>query len=172
LIDRQFLHHLHIVEENFALVILPGDSMQTETQWYHYLAYFFGGLFLANTVPHLVSGMSGDPFQSPFADPPGKGLSSSTVNVLWGMFNLTVAYFMLVRVGRFELRRTSHAVVLGLAILLMGLLLAHSFGKLHGGAIAMEGAVDRGDQECVKNSSRLRVANTDQGVGTTFHFLF
>ncbi len=56
--------------------------------WLHDLAYFFGGVFLANAVPHYVSGMMGRPFQSPFAKPPGKGLSSSTVNVLWGFANL------------------------------------------------------------------------------------
>jgi hypothetical protein len=28
-------------------------------RWYHYLAYFFGGAFLANTVPHFVNGISG-----------------------------------------------------------------------------------------------------------------
>jgi hypothetical protein len=109
--------------------------MQTETRWYHYLSYFFGGLFLANTIPHLVSGMSGSPFQSPFATPPGEGLSSSTVNVLWGIFNLAVAYLLVARVGRFELRRTSHAAVLGLAVLLTALLLAKTFGKFHGGNI-------------------------------------
>ncbi len=53
-------------------------------RWYHYVAYFFGGAFLANAVPHFVNGVSGNPFQSPFASPPGEGLSSSTVNVLWG----------------------------------------------------------------------------------------
>ena len=46
-------------------------------RWYHYLAYFFGGAFLANTLPHLVNGVSGNAFQSPFASPPGVGLSSS-----------------------------------------------------------------------------------------------
>jgi hypothetical protein len=107
--------------------------MQTDTRWYHYIAYFFGGAFLANTVPHLVNGMSGSPFQSPFATPPGQGLSSSTVNVLWGMFNLVVAYVLLVRVGRFELRQTRHVVVLGIAVLLMALLLANHFGRFHGG---------------------------------------
>ena len=61
-------------------------------RWYHYVAYFFGGAFLANAVPHLVNGISGNPFQSPFASPPGEGLSSSTVNVLWGFFNLAVGY--------------------------------------------------------------------------------
>ena len=107
--------------------------MQTETRWYHYIAYFFGGVFLANTIPHLVNGMSGVPFQSPFATPPGQGLSSSTVNVLWGMFNLAVAYLLVVRVGRFDLRRTRHVAVLGLAALLAALLLADRFGRFHGG---------------------------------------
>jgi hypothetical protein len=109
--------------------------MQTETRWYHYVAYFFGGVVLANTVPHLVNGMSGLPFQSPFASPPGKGLSSSTINVLWGMFNLAVAYILVARVGRFELRQTRHVVVLGLAVLLTALMLARHFGEFHGGNI-------------------------------------
>jgi hypothetical protein len=112
---------------------MTGDLMQTDTRWYHFIAYFFGGAFLANTIPHLVNGISGSPFQSPFATPPGQGLSSSTVNVLWGMFNLVVAYIMVARVGHFELRRTRHVVVLGLAALLTALMLAHSFGRLHGG---------------------------------------
>ncbi len=98
--------------------------MQAETRWYHDVAYFFGGVFLANAIPHLVNGMSGNPFQSPFATPPGRGLSSATVNVLWGMFNL---------LGRFELRRTRHAAVLGLGAFLIALQLAWHFGTLHGG---------------------------------------
>jgi hypothetical protein len=104
-----------------------------KTRWYHSVAYFFGGVFLANTIPHLVNGMSGNPFQSPFASPPGKGLSSATVNVLWGMFNLAVAYVLLARVGRFDLRRTTHVLVVGIAMLLVALRLARHFGALHGG---------------------------------------
>ena len=108
--------------------------MQTETRWYHLIAYFFGGAFLANTIPHLVNGISGSPFQSPFASPPGEGLSSAMVNVLWGTFNLVVAYVLVVRVGRFELRQTRHAVALGLGVLLMALMLARAFARFHGGA--------------------------------------
>lgn len=107
--------------------------MEASTRWYHDVAYFFGGAFLANTIPHLVNGISGFPFQSPFATPPGQGLSSSTVNVLWGMFNLAVAYGLVVRVGRFDLRRTRHVAALGLGALLMALMLARHFGELHGG---------------------------------------
>ncbi len=107
--------------------------METATRWYHYIAYFFGGAFLANTIPHLVSGVLGNPFQSPFASPPGEGLSSAMVNVLWGFFNLVVGYVLVARVGRFNLWQTRHVAVLGLGILVMALQLAHHFGKFHGG---------------------------------------
>jgi hypothetical protein len=101
--------------------------------WYHYVSYFFGGAFLANTLPHLISGISGSPFQSPFAKPPGEGLSSSTVNVLWGFFNLAVAYLLLCRVGTFSLLNTAQVLTAGAGILLMSLMLAKSFGRFHGG---------------------------------------
>jgi hypothetical protein len=61
-------------------------------RWYHYVSFFFGGAFLANALPHLGNGISGHAFQGPFANPPGVGLSSSTVNVLWGLFNLAAGY--------------------------------------------------------------------------------
>lgn len=64
-------------------------------KWYQYIAAFFAGLFLANVVPHYTHGVSGDPFPTPFANPPGKGLSSPTVNVLWACFNLLVGYVLL-----------------------------------------------------------------------------
>jgi hypothetical protein len=62
--------------------------------WYHYLACFFAGVFLANFVPHFVHGISGDRFPTPFAHPPGKGLSSPTVNVVWTPLNLGVGYVL------------------------------------------------------------------------------
>jgi hypothetical protein len=102
-------------------------------RWHHYIAYFFGGAFLANSVPHFVNGVSGSAFQSPFASPPGEGLSSSTINVLWGLFNLVVAYLLICRVGSFNLRITTHALTLGGGVLLMSLVLARAFGRFHGG---------------------------------------
>ena len=56
--------------------------------WYNYVACFFAGAFLANVVPHFFHGISGDRFPTPFARPPGRGLSSSTVNVVWAWINL------------------------------------------------------------------------------------
>jgi len=60
-------------------------------------------------------------------------LSSSTVNVLWGLFNVAAGYLLVCRVGSFTLRKTQHVLVLGAGILIMSLMLAHTFGKLHGG---------------------------------------
>jgi hypothetical protein len=62
--------------------------------WYNYIACFFSGVFLANLVPHFVQGISGNRFPTPFANPPGKGLSSARVNVAWGLLNLLVGYFL------------------------------------------------------------------------------
>lgn len=99
-------------------------------RWYHYVAYFFGGAFFANTVPHFTSGISGRPFPSPFASPPGQGLSSPTVNVLWGTFNLAIGYLLVCRVGRFNLRSTRDIAVFGLGWLLLALMLARAFGEV------------------------------------------
>ena len=101
--------------------------------WLHLLSYFFCGAFLANAVPHLVSGMMGRPFQSPFAKPPGQGLSSSTVNVLWGFFNLVAGYLLVRHIGDFQLRNGPDAAALGLGMVLLALLTARRFGRFNGG---------------------------------------
>ncbi len=102
-------------------------------RWYHDIAYFFGGAFLANAVPHCVNGVSGHPFQSPFAHPPGEGLSSALVNVLWGFANLVIGYLLLAKVGTFDLRHGRHVVVAGTGALLMSVMLARAFGRFYGG---------------------------------------
>jgi hypothetical protein len=101
--------------------------------WIHLVSYFFGGIFLANAVPHCVSGMMGRPFQSPFAKPPGEGLSSSTVNVLWGFFNVVIGYVLVLRVGHFDLRSITDVLALAVGVLLISLFSARHFGKFHGG---------------------------------------
>jgi hypothetical protein len=102
-------------------------------KWYHHLAYFFGGAFLANAVPHFVMGITGHPFQTPFATPPGEGLSSALINVLWGFFNAVIGYVLIARVGNFELRKTLHILVVGLGALLMAIMLAQHFGRFYAG---------------------------------------
>lgn len=93
------------------------------------LAYFFGGAFLVNAVPHFVSGVTGRRFPSPFSSSPGKGLSSPTVNVLWGAFNFAIAYLLILRVGSFDIRNTRDVLLVGAGGLLMGIQLSSWFGR-------------------------------------------
>jgi hypothetical protein len=101
--------------------------------WLWLMSYFFGGVFATNALPHFVAGTMGRTFQSPFAKPPGKGLSSATVNVLWGFFNAVVGYLLVAQVGSFHLRATSHIVAFGLGALLISIGMARHFGQFHGG---------------------------------------
>jgi hypothetical protein len=101
--------------------------------WPQEIAYFFGGGFLANALPHTISGLMGRAFQSPFAKPRGEGYSSSTVNVLWGFLNLVAAYVLIIQVGDFDLHNLAHVGALGLGMLLIALYAARHFGKFNGG---------------------------------------
>ena len=94
-------------------------------QWYQYIAVFFSGAVFANAVPHFVHGISGNKFPSPFAKPPGKGLSSPLVNVLWALFNIVVAYllFIVAPIDR------DHPV--SLIVFLAGIALMGIQGSLH-----------------------------------------
>jgi small-conductance mechanosensitive channel len=98
--------------------------------WYHYIACFFAGMFLANVVPHFVYGVSGDPFPTPFANPPGKGLSSPTVNVIWALFNLVIGY-VLFRVGKIWSGETSALITFFAGIVAISIMLSVNFAKKH-----------------------------------------
>jgi hypothetical protein len=83
--------------------------------WYNYLICFFAGAVLANVVPHFTHGISGDRFPTPFAQPPGKGLSSPTVNVFWALVNLIVGSVL------FRTGRVSSGGNLALAVFFIGI---------------------------------------------------
>ena len=95
-------------------------------KWYHYIAAFFAGAFLANVVPHFIHGVSGDPFPTPFANPPGKGLSSPLVNVLWACLNMVVGYILL-RVSNTSAKNKLSMLVLFLGILAISIQLSIVF---------------------------------------------
>jgi hypothetical protein len=101
--------------------------------WLFLVSYFFGGVFAANAIPHFVAGTLGRAFQTPFAKPPGRGLSSSTINVLWGLFNAMIAYLLVVRVGDFHLRSSTHISAFALGVCLISMSHARHFGQFHGG---------------------------------------
>ncbi|MDN5290995.1 MAG: hypothetical protein PWQ06_1234 [Anaerophaga sp.] len=95
-------------------------------KWYHYVAAFFAGMFLANAVPHFVNGISGNPFPTPFADPPGQGLSAPIVNIIWGLFNITVGY-LLFRYGKISHRNKLPLVIFFLGIITISIMLSIAF---------------------------------------------
>jgi hypothetical protein len=95
-------------------------------KWYHYIACFFAGMFLANTVPHFIHGVSGDPFPTPWSNPPGKGLSPAPINVYWGLFNLIVGYILL-RVGKVSNQRVASIIVLFIGVIVMSVMLGFTF---------------------------------------------
>ena len=98
--------------------------------WYAYLACFFGGIFLANGVPHFVNGISGRKFQSPFASPPAVGESSPMVNVLWGLVNFISGYALAFVVGDLTFGLTVTAMMTGLGVAVAGVVLAAYFGRV------------------------------------------
>ena len=98
--------------------------------WYNYIASFFAGMFLANVVPHFVHGVSGDPFPTPFAKPPGKGLSSPTINVLWALLNLAIGYLLL-RAGRVSPANLASLFIFFAGIAAISLVSARGFQQKH-----------------------------------------
>jgi hypothetical protein len=98
--------------------------------WYDYPVQFLAGLLLANGLPHFVQGISGAPFQSPFATPPGVGESSPLVNVLWGFANFAVG-FALLR----SFQPGGEGAVVGWLVVGAGVLLAGVFLARHLGAV-------------------------------------
>src|SRR6201986_1378455 len=97
-------------------------------EWYQYLAAFFSGAFLANAIPHFVQGVSGNKFPSPFSKPPGKGLSSALVNVLWGGLNIVIGYVLL-KAGKFTSENCVDLIVIFVGAMLMSVQLGINFSK-------------------------------------------
>jgi len=95
-------------------------------KWYHYIACFFAGFFLANVVPHFIHGISGDQFPTPFSNPMGKGPSSAPVNMYWALFNLAVGY-LLFRSGKVSNQRIWSVVVFFIGIVVTGVMLSYGF---------------------------------------------
>jgi hypothetical protein len=98
--------------------------------WNNYLAAFFAGAFLANVVPHFVHGISGNRFPTPFAKPPGKGLSSPTVNTLWSLLNLFLGY-VLFRAGNISTENIPALIVFFAGIAAISILSSIRFALKH-----------------------------------------
>lgn len=100
-------------------------------KWYHYLFAIGAGFFFGNAVPHFVAGSMGQMFPSPFATPPGVGLSSPLVNVLWGLANIAIGT-VLIRVGRVEFGNRLSVIAVFLGLGLVSIVTSIVFGSASG----------------------------------------
>jgi len=64
-----------------------------------YLTQFLAGALLCNALPHLVAGLQGRTFPTPFAQPRGVAESSAVVNFLWGFGNLMLGGWIVLHRG-------------------------------------------------------------------------
>ena len=94
-----------------------------------WVAWFFAGAFLCNSLPHLAAGLQGRPFPSPFARPRGVGLSSPLANVLWGMFNVVVG-LVLLSLQPVSIGLNAPFIIVIAGALAIGVYLALHFGKV------------------------------------------
>lgn len=95
-------------------------------KWYNYVAAFFAGIFLCNAIPHFMSGVSGDWLPTPFSDPPGQGLSSPLINLIWALINIGIG-FLLFYAGKVTSKNKSILIVFIFGALIMSFLLSLTF---------------------------------------------
>lgn len=87
----------------------------------------FAGMLAANAVPHGVAGVFGREFPSPFASPPGRGMSPPWVNVVWSLANVGAARGLLRSMSP---RRPREGMAVAVGAGAMALVLAVSFRRV------------------------------------------
>lgn len=104
------------------------DSGGTALKWWGWIAAVFAGFFLANTIPHMVMGITGQEFPTAFSGGP-PNLSSATTNVIWASINLIVG-LVLLRSIRHALGSLAVQVTILAAGIAFALMLAWAFSTM------------------------------------------
>lgn len=95
----------------------------------HIVMDLFIGALLCNSVPHLVCGLTGERFPTPFAKPRGVGLSSPLINFIWGALNALIALLLIFK-SESSFAQPHNLIPAAIGFLLMGLYLSVHFGKV------------------------------------------
>src|ERR1044072_3246552 len=108
---------------------LKKNNAALQTKWYHFIVAFLVGVFGTNVLPHFIKGITGSYFPTPFANPPGKGLSPPILNVTWACINLLLAssIFYFAKIGQ---RKKTIWIGILIGSLCMAFYLANYFGRL------------------------------------------
>jgi len=89
------------------------------------------GVLLINAVPHFVNGISGNAFPTPFAAPPGRGLSAPETNIAWALANLAAGYW-LARVSVKKYRTPANVALFILGGIVISFMLSAAFSEKSG----------------------------------------
>jgi deazaflavin-dependent oxidoreductase (nitroreductase family) len=116
-----------------------------------------GAALLVNAVPHGVSGVQGRPFPSPFADPPGVGLSSPRVNVAWSAANAITGALLLRR----GIHSRGEAVGAAVGAVAMAVTISYHFGDVLAGGRGLRGLARRRAGDGGSGPPRLLVKATE-----------
>jgi len=92
-----------------------------------YLGLFFAGMLLCNALPHLLKGLQGERFYTPWSWRSGFGKASALENMLWGSANLLVSVFLIDRI--FPKNIPHGLMILAVGFVGMGIMLALVFGR-------------------------------------------
>ncbi len=92
-----------------------------------YLGLLIAGVLLCNSLPHLLAGLQGERFYTPWARPRGVGKSTALENVLWGSANLLMSAFLIDRI--FPRNLPHGLLILAIGFVGMGIGLALIFGR-------------------------------------------
>ncbi len=95
----------------------------------HLVMNLFIGALLCNCIPHLVCGLTGERFPTPFARPRGVGLSSPLMNFIWGALNALISLLLIFKCES-SFAQPHNLIPAAIGFLLMGLYLSVHFGKV------------------------------------------
>jgi hypothetical protein len=99
------------------------QTTEIKIKWYHYLAAFFAGVFLANFIPHFVHGVSGLSFPTIFSSFNREKSSPPPFNIFYACLNLLLGYILL-RVSKTSSKNKLLLFFLFLGVLAIGTLLS------------------------------------------------
>jgi hypothetical protein len=93
---------------------------------------FFAGAFLCNSIPHLVAGLQGRKFPTPFSIPATIGYSSALTNMFWGVAN-AVAGLLLTDAAPITVGLNAGCISAFLGAIGTGIFVAKHFGRVTAG---------------------------------------
>jgi hypothetical protein len=103
------------------------------------ISYFISGAFIANSIPHIVNGISGKKFpeKSPFKNNSQDNSAfevfffSPIVNVVWGVLNLSIGFVLPNIMGSFRIGLNIDTLIFMVGFTSLAIFLAWNIGKVH-----------------------------------------